>query len=394
MEETNNVTHRQKQRSNSLHDISSYNSSLLDTTMLSIPNSSLLNDSQCISELNEKINTLGKNLSNAHQEIENLNTENIRLKLDLGKALSRIEALENLITTKDKFESRTLESQHNITTAENDPKQKTYQALEQGSEHRSYDKTKLVLPEDSRKTAENSKPLSSKSDKPSVTKNKKKIFVIADQQGRNIRKILQDLVGSNYSVACFWKPGARMQEVLGTYKTFVSKLTFNDFVIILGGTNDSHPGEFQFYVRELCKYTTNTNVIFCEIPHNNILREEKLNYDLRFTCNDFENVCYVDMNYSKFIPNRRSFAVNICRSILKEIVQHEYKIKLTNYNNYILTKKQKPINVIDKSTQTDLDTIDCDVMKIDNKSCNDEVQTDYNTLRDNLCKSDNNFFRT
>lgn len=125
MEETNNVTHRQKQRSNSLHDISSYNSSLLDTTMLSIPNSSLLNDSQCISELNEKINTLGKNLSNAHQEIENLNTENIRLKLDLGKALSRIEALENLITTKDKFESRTLESQHNISTAENDPKQKT-----------------------------------------------------------------------------------------------------------------------------------------------------------------------------------------------------------------------------------------------------------------------------
>lgn len=93
--------------------------------MLSIPNSSLLNDSQCISELNEKINTLGKNLSNAHQEIENLNTENIRLKLDLGKALSRIEALENLITTKDKFESRTLESQHNISTAENDPKQKT-----------------------------------------------------------------------------------------------------------------------------------------------------------------------------------------------------------------------------------------------------------------------------
>lgn len=380
MEDTNNVTQRQKQRSNSLHDLTSYDSTLLDSTMLSIPNSSLLNESQCIIELNEKITTLSNDLKNANLEIENLNTENFRLKSDLGQALKRIEALENLITKKE--DANALNIKHDFQVTAEAEKQEA--ALTHSEQIKNVINNTILLDHEPANKL-NSKLLSANNDvvRSINADDVKKFIIIADQQGRNIRKLLQELVGPNYSVNCFWKPGARMQEVLGTCKTAISELTENDFVIILGGINDCHPREFQFCVREFCKYTTHTNVIFLEVPYNNVLREEKLNYDLRFTCSDFVNVRYIDMNYSRFFPSRNLFVVNICRSILREIVRNEYKTKLSFYYKKTL-KQQKESKTTNKSTQTEDVINHCDSFdNIDRKQCSNEVPININN--NNLC---------
>ena len=73
------VTTRKPQQANSLDNLFVNNSTLLDTTMTSLPNTSMI-DNDTITNLNETIRRLTLELQSAHQEIEDLNSENFRLK--------------------------------------------------------------------------------------------------------------------------------------------------------------------------------------------------------------------------------------------------------------------------------------------------------------------------
>lgn len=86
MEDCNNITYRKIHRTSSLNDITKDSSVLFDTTMISLPNTSL-NSSQTVIDLNDKIKLLSDDLLIAHQEIENLISENFQLKSDLQKYL-------------------------------------------------------------------------------------------------------------------------------------------------------------------------------------------------------------------------------------------------------------------------------------------------------------------
>ncbi|CAG5050890.1 unnamed protein product [Parnassius apollo] len=101
MEECENITYRTQYRRNSLTDVDSDNSALFDTTISSLPNTTL-NPGQTILELNENITKLSDNLQIAHHEIENLNSENFRLKSDLQKYLKIVETYKSLNLTENK----------------------------------------------------------------------------------------------------------------------------------------------------------------------------------------------------------------------------------------------------------------------------------------------------
>ncbi|CAG5013494.1 unnamed protein product, partial [Parnassius apollo] len=101
MEECDNITYRIQYRRNSLTDVDSDNSALFDRTISSLPNTTL-NPSQTILELNEKITKLSDDLQIAHHEIENLNSENFRLKSDLQKYLKIVETYKSLNLTENK----------------------------------------------------------------------------------------------------------------------------------------------------------------------------------------------------------------------------------------------------------------------------------------------------
>ncbi|KAJ0180236.1 hypothetical protein K1T71_003640 [Dendrolimus kikuchii] len=51
----------------------------------------------------------------------------------------------------------------------------------------------------------------------------RKIMIVADDQGKNMQRNIQKLVGKEFFVSCFWKPGANMHEVLLSEKTEICK---------------------------------------------------------------------------------------------------------------------------------------------------------------------------
>lgn len=160
---------------------------------------------------------------------------------------------------------------------------------------------------------------------------KKRIYILADQQGRGIRQKLQKLVGPEFQVFCIWKAKAKMENILKSCENDIATLNMNDFVIVLSGSNDNNPYEFLKSLLIWLDRTTNTNVIVSEIPKNKYLNESKLNYEVKMLCQRFDNCMYLNMNYSMQIPLQNFFSTFVSRCILKEVLHICYK---NNYNNY------------------------------------------------------------
>lgn len=178
-------------------------------------------------------------------------------------------------------------------------------------------------------------------------KKRRRIIILADQQGRGIRNHLQTLLGSDFCVTSFYKPGASLDKLIECCKSDVQTLTKDDYVVLLGGMNDVNPYIFKTNLLLWLHLTTNTNIITCEIPFNYCLNEKKLNSEVKFICSQHENVSFIDMQYSRFKPIRRFFAVNTSRALLRQILHIRYKTKFHEYNREIFEKA-------DKSTQTEI----------------------------------------
>lgn len=194
----------------------------------------------------------------------------------------------------------------------------------------------------------------------SIVNNKttrKKIIIIGDQYGKHIREILGNLLGPEYEVNCFLKPGGESSEILKVWKDKISSLNFSDCVVVITGSNDRNPFNFKSNIMNWAATCQNTNVIISEVPRNDYLNLVKLNYELKFICSKYRQIVYLDMGYSRFIPRKQHFALNLSRSLLKEILCIGYK---QNYQNYIRYKNNvvcslsKDIFKCDKGSQTEV----------------------------------------
>lgn len=189
---------------------------------------------------------------------------------------------------------------------------------------------------------------------------KRKIIVLADQQGKGTQHQLQYLVGTDFEVTCFWKSGARLNEVLNSMNNEVLKLTKRDFVIIIGGTNDMSPFKVEENLILFFNFAKNTNIIVSEIPFNSALHEHKLNYNIKLLCNNYGHTSFVDMDYSRFIPRGNKFTISLCRYLLKDILCIDYKHKMKDFEVFKQNKKKLiagNTTLVDKSSQTDFECI-------------------------------------
>lgn len=415
MDYEQNITYRtcKPQKASSLNDISVSNSSIFDTTMMSLPNTSL-NESHIIQELNEKVNSLTIQLASAHQEIENLNTENFRLKTDLNKSLKVAETLKKIslespcvtpISGSNKKRNKNKPTPKRLPTdsqidfnekiAKDTEETKFYvtnSLVNSSVQMREYDASlninennitevpatlgncSIITESTFEKMPHTQTIINIGKDvttPPELTEHngsdvvyiekiinedtkdeniKHKIVVIADNQGRQIQHTLQLLVGDRFQVTCFWKSEATLQDVLTSECKEITSLTHNDYLIVLGGVNERSPCIFKTCVSHFLCCTRNTNVFFCEIPYNQYLREDKLNYELKFLCSKFANVKYIDMDFSRYMPYRRFFARHVCRTLHRVLLNSEYAKKYMDY-----VEKTNRINalLVDKTTQTD-----------------------------------------
>lgn len=366
-------------------------SHLFDATMQSLPNTSL-NESHTI--LSETIKKLQCELESAHKEIENLNIENIRLKTDLGESYRVIELYKKVQLFDKKTPTKSPKSQRKKKGATNKSSPsvpclsnfidiavkspKISSETDSSNLIKSTD-TNLLLspitkecsqnnnekdPEEMNEVAPQSQdtvkvtsyieePLNSPILNEPLFERKRRVLILADDQGYKMQRTLQKLIGEDYDVFCYWKSGARLHDVLSSSITEVNQLDANDFLIILGGIHDNSPDELLFTLRQFFKNKINTNVLVSEVPYNRFLNERKLNYELKFVCSKV-NVDFIDMNYSAFLPRRNSFALFRCQMLLKEILRIDYMMK---YKAYCKVNHDEPEHYIpilaDKSTQTD-----------------------------------------
>lgn len=384
-----NVTQRKPYQSSSLTDLTANSSALFDTTMMSLPNTSL-NNSQTILDLQDKIKVLYNDLQSAHHEIENLNSENFRLKTDIQKYIMVIDTYKKISmididkrnsTPKSGHKRKSITNINHETPATNKQQQiakmilnpqENIETLEDNTRSQcnssqckeintglisttpinNYEK--IVVPIISQ-PEERFLPIKLNTSKPATTVIKKKILILADQQGFKLQRILQKLIGEEFVVTCFWKSGAQLCEVLSSAEIEISNLQRNDYLIIAGGINDKNPVVPLYRMRKLLTDTRNINIIVSEVPYNKYLNIRKLNYELKFTCSNFCNANFVDMNYSTFIPRHTYFALHLSRSLLREALRIEYKLKHDLYcQNISQNLEIKLPTISDKSTQTEI----------------------------------------
>lgn len=225
---------------------------------------------------------------------------------------------------------------------------------------------------------------------------KRKVFIVGDEQVRNVREILQKLLGDGFIVRCVVKSGAQLNHILDFTKQAVSGFTRDDFIVLAGGCNDTNPYNFHQSLNLWLSSMNHTNVIISEIPYNMWLNEEKLNYELKFICSKYCNVTFLDMNYSTTRPHKKYLAINLSRSVLREILQINYKNEMSLYNReylrQIMNIPTEPKSTIDNQTQTDDSfTAYCNEVTNDQPQSNEcNVSDNYNSIFTN---GDNSLFR-
>ncbi|CAG4985407.1 unnamed protein product [Parnassius apollo] len=420
-----NVTIRRPAKCNSENDLTkleidmtSSSTMLFENTMDSLPNLSTI-ENPIVVELKINNNNLALKLQSAHKEIENLITENFKLKRELENCQMVIKTLKQLNSTQNNEARSTNSTPRRKGTKQNKlkPLQDILSPLLNNIKSTNQDSTDDssiltvtgdILTKDSKtdtatdtytysdsnmhkkensnmRITKRNNSFSNKSeialnvqpqdvvnkviDKDNISSNitnkrsilvdrisaKKKIIIIADQYGKNVRHSLEKLLGPEYQVYCFIKPGAESSEVLNVWKQEISSLTLNDCVVVLTGSNDRNPFKLKCNLMSWVTSCQNTNVIISEVPHNNYLNLFKLNYELKFLCSNFKRAVFLDMDYCKSVPRRKLFALNLSRSLLKEILSISYR---QNYLNYIknaacVTGNSKLYSKCDKSCQTE-----------------------------------------
>ncbi|XP_052749910.1 uncharacterized protein LOC128200464 [Galleria mellonella] len=356
-----------RQRSNSLPYLD-----LSNITVRSAPNASL-EDSEETAELKQQIEALNIELKSAHTEIENLLLENKQLTLQLqskdkiNKLYKEIESGTSTPISKRKHSIKSNITSYNMLEASRyilDINKKLCTNIPRKLLHTECTSPKLKnqdsnicnninilksLPNCADTCKDNPESNISASVSPSVllttTKKKlnvesiqqKKVIIMADEQGRGLRQKMQNLLGSQYKVHCTFKPGARLSDIIGQKVQSQNSLTENDYIIVLGGIHDKNPYECISYLYcFLNNLKCKANVLIGEIPKNFVLNERKLNSNLKMICNQFKNVTFINMDFSRYLPYKNYFTTHISQRLLKDILMIDYKIK---YNIYMQKSK-------------------------------------------------------
>lgn len=412
--ETDNVTIRKLTRSQSQMNLTPstsqdlMNSTMLDSTMLSTHSDTQNYDQSYSVDLRREINEIKGKLNSADSEIENLNCENTKLKQVIQEQRRHIELLKKITCgTPQRKNNSTPISRRILSMTVNTPRHSPLRLAKSSciispsacTSQQDKPECNTDIQSESRccyvenqMCKKSHRPISVEGPPIPTQSNKHKVIILGDGQGRGLRNILQNLLGSEYIVFSYLKPGAVLSEILECSKNEISTLTRSDYVIILGGCCDKNPYDIDINLHRWLSSTANTNVIISEVPNNRFLKESKINYLLRFICKKYKNVLFMDMNYARFPPSRRNYVLNLARSLLKEILCIHYHFKASQYEQLCQIKSIKTFE--SKYVQVNLDP---DQNLIDNRIKTDCINETSNEHGESECNIENpnlnNLFR-
>lgn len=183
---------------------------------------------------------------------------------------------------------------------------------------------------------------------------KHRVMLFADQTGYGMRKVLQNCLGSTFIVTSIIKPHAPMSEILNSCADFCKDFTNTDFVIIMGGSNDTNPLKLQSVLYCKLNEMKHTNLLVGKIYKSKYLNVRMLNNLLKLTCDNCTNASYITMD-----TNLHDEVPYFMNKILASKILHKEMLHIINKINYFIyisksrTKHEKHATVNDKYTQTD-----------------------------------------
>lgn len=397
--ELENITIRKPRRANSLDDLFTSNSTLLDTTMKSLPSTSM-NDSDTITNLNETIRRLTKELQSAHQEIENLNSENFRLKMDIGEGQKIIDTYKknisadrknmtptssrkrNLIrTTSTSTHSTPIKTQdfdpvnHEIKTLhpplpECDIMNSTTQHLAQSIDQNNSPSAPIKYPPKATQDTRHEDLIissfnSEKVEELSRNVSSPKILVLGDQQVREFAQEIAAQRNNNkwnniYSVSGISKPYATSTQVLSNFDQLSERLKSDDIIVLGIGSNDKNP---YLFLTELCSSlhkVKNNKVFILNVLNNRFLNTNLLNKHIKLIVKNYPNCQFIDTSDVMVSANNYNYVSKrfMCFKINIEIDNINYQKLVTSQlksrcSNKDMQQKNNN-NVVDKSVQTNI----------------------------------------
>lgn len=124
---------------------------------------------------------------------------------------------------------------------------------------------------------------------PSIKKNK--VLILADSHGRKLSNLLTDVLGSEFTISSIFHPNADLKQVTADIKPLVNGFTKNDYIIVIGGSNDldNHMlRNFDHSLGYISSCTSNTNLIIANIPRRfDRLTQENLHRFLNIKIKSF-----------------------------------------------------------------------------------------------------------
>ena len=138
---------------------------------------------------------------------------------------------------------------------------------------------------------------------------KRKIVIIGDSQIRGLSEIIRSKLNINmkdFIVTSSCRPNAKLSQILSEIEYFTKDLTFEDFLIVLGGSNDVADINIDLKVIDsllddvLRISKEKTNVIFCHVP-------PRFDFPKDSQCN--RNVGILNRKIDSYSKKSRSFVV-------------------------------------------------------------------------------------
>lgn len=97
--------------------------------------------------------------------------------------------------------------------------------------------------------------------------NKSKLIILADSHGRNLGHLIEQRTA--LSVCSHLKPDAKFYDVVKDAKVLIKSLNKNDYLLVIGSTNNMDSLESRNYLKELhslISITNNSNLILATVP--------------------------------------------------------------------------------------------------------------------------------
>lgn len=288
---------------------------LFDTTMMSIPDSLHdYNDDDTVNDLNEQINTLKMQLSSAHQEIDDLNSENFRLKSDLQKALKTVETCKKICVTPGRKNSTPSSSSKQKSehykirpTASNNESQTSIKAgyckdkkvHTLNKETQTSEVTNDTLTQKQNLTSHShlgnialKKPVGVSRPKP-----KNRLAIMSNRCTKGVLPLIEEVFSNDFDYCHYLLHNATTEGLLRTVEDNLKGFTMQDYCLIFIGENDIKSSEYLDILENLknsLKNTTHTNIVICAPTY--IRGAQIHNYKVEL----FNNRLSLDIKTNKF----------------------------------------------------------------------------------------------